>query len=44
LRFKKIQYREYRSQDTFASWNILSPEDEVLIVWEHDAGGYHTVE
>ena len=25
LRFKTIQYREYRSQATFASWNILSP-------------------
>ena len=44
LRFKKIQYREYRSQDTFASWNILSPEDEVLVVWERDTTGYRTVE
>jgi hypothetical protein len=44
LRFKKIQYREYRSQDTFALWNILSPEDEALVVWEHDATGYRTVE
>ena len=37
LRFKKIQYREYRTQDTFASWNIQSPEDDVLVVWERDA-------
>jgi hypothetical protein len=44
LRFKRIQYREYRSQDTVATWNILSPEDEALVVWEHNAGGYHTVE
>jgi hypothetical protein len=44
LRFKKIQYREYRSQDTFALWNILTPEDEVLVVWERDAGGYRIVE
>jgi hypothetical protein len=44
LRFKKIQYREYRSQETFALWNILSPEDEVLVVWERDATGYRTVE
>jgi hypothetical protein len=44
LRFKTIQYREYRSQDTFASWNILSPEDEVLVVWERDTTGYRTVE
>jgi hypothetical protein len=44
LRFKTIQYREYRSQATFASWNILSPEDEVLVVWERDAAGYRTVE
>ena len=44
LRFKKIQYREYRSQETFASWNILSPEDEVLVVWERDTTGYRTVE
>ena len=44
LRFKKIQFREYRSQDTFASWNILSPEDEVLVVWERDTTGYRTVE
>jgi len=44
LRFKKIQYREYRSQGTFASWNILSPEDEVLVVWERDTTGYRTVE
>jgi hypothetical protein len=44
LRFKKIQYREYRTQDTVASWNILSPEDEVLVVWERDATGYRTVE
>jgi hypothetical protein len=44
LRFKKIQFREYRSQDTVASWNIVSPEDEVLVVWERDAGGYRVVE
>jgi hypothetical protein len=44
LRFKTIQYREYRSQATFASWNILSPEDEVLVVWERDTTGYRTVE
>jgi hypothetical protein len=44
LRFKKIQFREYRSQDTFASWNIQSPEDDVLVVWERDAAGYHIVE
>jgi hypothetical protein len=44
LRFKTIQYREYRSQETFASWNILSPEDEVLVVWERDTTGYRTVE
>src|SRR4051812_30472699 len=44
LRFKTIQYREYRSQATFAAWNILSPEDEVLVVWERDAAGYRTVE
>ena len=44
LRFKTIQYREYRSQATFAAWNILSPEDEVLVVWERDTTGYRTVE
>ena len=44
LRFKTIQYREYRSQDTVASWNILSLEDEVLVVWERDTTGYRTVE
>jgi hypothetical protein len=44
LRFKKIQYREYRTQDTFASWNIQSPEDDVLVVWERDASGYRVVE
>ena len=44
LRFKKIQFREYRSQDTFASWNILSPEDDVLVVWERDANEYRVVE
>ena len=44
LRFKKIQYREYRSQDTVASWNILSPEDGVLVIWERDTTGYRTVE
>jgi hypothetical protein len=44
LRFKTIQYREYRSQDTVASWNILSPEDEVLVVWERDTTGYRIVE
>jgi hypothetical protein len=43
LRFKKIQYREYRSQDTSAAWNIVTPEDEVLVVWERDATGYRTV-
>jgi hypothetical protein len=25
-------------------WNILTPEDEVLVVWERDAGGYRIVE
>ena len=40
LRFKKIQFREYRSQETFASWNIQSPEDDVLVVWERNAAGY----
>jgi hypothetical protein len=44
LRFKKIQFREYRSQDTFASWNIQSPEDDVLVVWERNASGYRVVE
>jgi hypothetical protein len=44
LQFKKIQFREYRSQDTFASWNIQSPEDDVLVVWERNAAGYHIVE
>ena len=44
LRFKTIQYREYRSQDTFASWNIQSPEDDVLVVWERDASEYRVVE
>src|SRR3954447_20630019 len=44
LRFKTIQYREYRTQNTFAAWNILSPEDEVLVVWERDATGYRIVE
>jgi hypothetical protein len=44
LRFKKIQFREYRSQDTFASWNIQSPEDDVLVVWERDANEYRVVE
>jgi hypothetical protein len=44
LRFKKIQFREYRSQDTVASWNIQSLEDEVVVVWERDAGGYRIVE
>jgi hypothetical protein len=43
LRFKKIQYREYRSQDTSAAWNIVTPEDEVLVVWERHATGYRTV-
>ena len=43
LRFKKIQYREYRTQDTSATWNILTPEDEVLVVWERHATGYRTV-
>ena len=43
LRFKKIQYREYRTQDTSAAWNILTPEDEVLVVWERHATGYRTV-
>jgi hypothetical protein len=44
LRFKKIQFREYRSQDTFASWNIQSPEDDLLVVWERDANEYRVVE
>jgi hypothetical protein len=44
LRFKKIQFREYRSQATVASWNIQSPEDGLLVVWERDAGGYRVVE
>jgi hypothetical protein len=44
LRFKKIQFREYRSQDAYASWNIQSPEDGVLVIWERDAGGYRIVE
>ena len=44
LRFKKIQYWEYRTQDTSAAWNILTPEDEVLVVWERDTTGYRTVE
>ena len=44
LRFKKVQFREYRSQDTVASWNIQSLEDEVVVVWERDAGGYRIVE
>jgi hypothetical protein len=44
LRFKTIQYREHRYQDTFAAWNILTPEDDVLVVWERDATGYRTVE
>jgi hypothetical protein len=44
LRFKRIQYREYRSQDTVAKWNILSPEDEALVVWERNGTGYRTVE
>jgi hypothetical protein len=44
LRFKKIRYREYRSQDTFASWNIQSPYDGVLVVWERDTTGYRIVE
>jgi hypothetical protein len=44
LRFKKIQFREYRSQDTFASWNIQSPEDDVLVVWERNASGHRVVE
>jgi hypothetical protein len=44
LRFKKVQYREYRSQDSFTTWNILSPEDEVLVIWERDATGYRTME
>jgi hypothetical protein len=43
LRFKKIQYWEYRTQDTSATWNILTPEDEVLVVWERHATGYRTV-
>jgi hypothetical protein len=44
LRFKKVQFREYRSQGTFASWNIQSPEDGVLVVWERDANEYRVVE
>ena len=44
LRFKKIQYWEYRTQDTSAAWNILTPEDEVLVVRERHATGYRTVE
>jgi hypothetical protein len=44
LRFKKVQFREYRSQGTFASWNIQSPEDGVLVVWERDASEYRVVE
>jgi hypothetical protein len=44
LRFKKVQFREYRSQGTFASWNIQSPEDDVLVVWERDASEYRVVE
>jgi hypothetical protein len=43
LRFKKIQYWEYRTQDTSAAWNILTPEDEVLVIWERHATGYRTV-
>ena len=43
LRFKKIQYWEYRTRDTCAAWNIVTPEDEVLVVWERHATGYRTV-
>ena len=44
LRFKRIEYREHRFRDTAASWNILTPEDDALVVWERDAAGYRTVE
>jgi hypothetical protein len=43
LRFKKIQYWEYRTRDTCAAWNIVTPEDEMLVVWERHATGYRTV-